>query len=87
VIPRGDANREQPLIEMRRIDALTMKWETFAGLFRAAVLAVILSVGALLRLFALRRRGLIYWDEAKFALEGIRFAVKLPITPRPTCRR
>lgn len=36
-------------------------------------LLLIVAIGAALRLYALPQRGLIYWDEAKFALEGVRF--------------
>lgn len=35
-------------------------------------LTLVLSIAALLRFYALPSRGLIYWDEGKFALEGIR---------------
>src|SRR5919202_2337414 len=35
-------------------------------------LTAVLAVAAVLRLYALPERGLIIWDEAKFALEGIR---------------
>ncbi|HZU11405.1 MAG TPA: glycosyltransferase family 39 protein [Chloroflexota bacterium] len=36
-------------------------------------LLAIVGIGAVLRLYALPQRGLIYWDEGKFALEGVRF--------------
>ncbi|MBV9281721.1 MAG: glycosyltransferase family 39 protein, partial [Chloroflexi bacterium] len=39
----------------------------------------ILGLAALLRLAALPRRGLIFWDEAKFALEGMRVLAALQI--------
>lgn len=38
----------------------------------AVCLAAILAIALVLRFYALDRRGLLYWDEAKFALEGIR---------------
>lgn len=41
------------------------------------VLGGILSLAAILRCYALPERGLIYWDEAKFALEGIRLEMGL----------
>lgn len=41
------------------------------------VLGAILSLAAILRFYALPQRGLIYWDEAKFALEGIRLEAEL----------
>jgi hypothetical protein len=37
-----------------------------------AALALVLALGGVLRFARLSQRGLIYWDEAKFALEGIR---------------
>ncbi|MGH2442745.1 MAG: hypothetical protein ACRDFX_06240 [Chloroflexota bacterium] len=37
-----------------------------------ATLIAIVALGAALRFSFLTDRGLIYWDEAKFALEGIR---------------
>jgi 4-amino-4-deoxy-L-arabinose transferase-like glycosyltransferase len=43
---------------------------------RSAPLAI-LAVATLLRFFALPQRGLIYWDEGKFALEGIRMEAGL----------
>ena len=42
-----------------------------------ASLAAILGLAALLRFYALPQRGFIYWDEAKFALEGIRVQAAL----------
>src|SRR5579884_2294800 len=41
------------------------------------ILALALAVGAVLRFYSLEQRGLIYWDEAKFALEGVRLQVAL----------
>jgi 4-amino-4-deoxy-L-arabinose transferase-like glycosyltransferase len=35
-------------------------------------LPLVLAIAAMLRFYTLPQRGLIYWDEAKFALEGIR---------------
>src|ERR1039458_2956288 len=35
-------------------------------------IAAILVLAAVLRFDSLSQRGLIYWDEAKFALEGVR---------------
>lgn len=42
-----------------------------------AALAAICCVGAVLRFAWLPQRGLLYWDEGKFALEGIRMQVLL----------
>lgn len=36
-------------------------------------MVVVLALAALIRYYDLAQRGLIYWDEAKFSLEGIRF--------------
>ena len=44
---------------------------------RAGTLAGILAVAAALRLAELANRGFIYWDEGKFALEGVRMAALL----------
>lgn len=41
------------------------------------VLTIIFAVATFLRFYELSDRGLIYWDEAKFALEGIRVQVAL----------
>jgi 4-amino-4-deoxy-L-arabinose transferase-like glycosyltransferase len=41
------------------------------------VLTAIMALAAVLRFAALPQRGLIYWDEAKFALEGERFQAYL----------
>src|SRR5438105_2281315 len=42
--------------------------------FRLTLLGLILALALFLRLYELPLRGLIYWDEGKFALEGVRFA-------------
>ncbi|MGH2449439.1 MAG: glycosyltransferase family 39 protein [Chloroflexota bacterium] len=41
------------------------------------MLAGIIALAGLLRFYDLTSRGLIYWDEAKFALEGLRFRALL----------
>jgi 4-amino-4-deoxy-L-arabinose transferase-like glycosyltransferase len=42
-----------------------------------ACLGTILALAAVLRFYNLWRRGLVYWDEGKFALEGIRMEAAL----------
>jgi 4-amino-4-deoxy-L-arabinose transferase-like glycosyltransferase len=44
---------------------------------RGVLLAGILSLAAILRFYSLSGRGLIYWDEAKFSLEGVRLEAYL----------
>lgn len=43
----------------------------------SAILAAILVLAAVLRFDDLTQRGLVYWDEGKFALEGLRFEALL----------
>ena len=45
----------------------------------ASVLTTILALASALRFASLSDRGLIYWDEAKFALEGIRLRAALHV--------
>ena len=44
---------------------------------RGVLLAGILALAAVLRFYSLSGRGLIYWDEAKFSLEGVRLEAYL----------
>lgn len=60
----------------RRLAVRLLPWQgTLSWLGLAAIVAVAFS----LRFYALTQRGLIFWDEAKFALEGIRARAALDL--------
>ncbi|HLJ68706.1 MAG TPA: glycosyltransferase family 39 protein [Chloroflexota bacterium] len=54
-----------------------MRREPLSGLADRGALVCAIAVGALLRFAYLPNRGLIYWDEAKFGLEGQRMLAGL----------
>lgn len=65
-LPAQSETRGSPVENDRHID-----WRYAAGLF-----AIVLGAAAL-RCVGLGSQGLVYWDEAKFALEGVRFHSEL----------
>jgi len=52
-----------------------------SGLSPELLLAPIIAVAALLRFSGLSSRGILYWDEGKFALEGVRLMSVLQSVP------